>query len=381
MAYESITKVEEAISKYGGGDAVYEQKLKTHFKGLLGYDNYMSRLNKTASAPLKIPIKGNLTPAAIKSLSAGAIGMKQEEMGAIGDMAGRIDQVAGGLASDQAQRERAASRAADNAGLDFKPTNWVESEALNYVKNATPGEDGKYESRDEMIKRLEKQLIGEGGDVNAAGGVTSENIRAMIDKVVPADIEERRAFYQARYNGATKAQAEDIQDSDDYVKGKMSPGQKTVFEALNPTFAKQAQTLGESADILSKAKETTEGEDGKSKPRYSYGELREQYPGLTDVQFKAAVGDTYTKDIKNSIEENLDETNEKGNTLIDVIEQDYTEGIEKGNEVIKGLSAVRESRPFKDMVDQTYIDYEGAMTRTEIEDMILMAVNKRFQKS
>jgi len=104
--------LEDAITKFGGPDEAYKEKLKTHIAGSMGYSNYVNKANEANNKPLSLNLKGDITPQGVKSLVGGAVNMKDQERGTYGKIAGQIDSTAGQLASSQIAREKAAAAAA-----------------------------------------------------------------------------------------------------------------------------------------------------------------------------------------------------------------------------------------------------------------------------
>ena len=93
--YESL---ENSISRYGGADEAYKLKLKNSIRETLGYSNYMSKRNAALGKPIDLSLmKGNITPAGVKSLVGGAMDIKNEQVGAYDTMAGKVDTAAGQL--------------------------------------------------------------------------------------------------------------------------------------------------------------------------------------------------------------------------------------------------------------------------------------------
>lgn len=291
--------IDQAISKYGGSDEAYKQKLKEHIRGAMGYSNEMDRLNQETSAPADIGNIKGLSPAGINARISSRFGQQDQRVAGIQSNANAIDTVAGSLADAQAAREKSASSKADAAGLSFQPTNWVQTEAMDYIKNSMPGTDGKYESRDEMIKRLQGAALGE-------GNIPSEQVKAIVDNLVPKDFEDKRAYYQARYNGYSKAQAEDLQNFDRYANGQMSPAEKKIYDLTNPTWAAKADDMKASKDLIPDITATIKDEKtGEEIPQFTYPQLVEKYPNLTPAQIAEYTKPVYNKYLQDDIKKQL----------------------------------------------------------------------------
>ena len=231
--YEDL---ENNVAKYGGADEAYKLKLKENFRDLLGYSNYMSKLQGAISAPLSLgSMKGNITPQGVKSLVSGAIGMKADDVSAYGGMVNKIDSAADTLATQQISEEK---RKADQLRYDtsfiYAPQDELDQKILAYTQNPY-NKDGSIKSLQQFEAELNeeygKTVDGEQpyGGQNMNEGVMSANVSAtgepitpnpkfsqediknrLVEKL-PADYIGKEDTYSYRFRGFTAERAADEQ--------------------------------------------------------------------------------------------------------------------------------------------------------------------------
>lgn len=266
--------LEKAIAKYGGADEAYKQKLKLHIRNAMGYSNYMNRLGQETGAPADIGDVKGLSPAGINARIGTRFGMQKENVNTLGTIAGAFDTAAGQIAANQVAEGKKA--AADRKNLQFKPTNWAESEIVNYIKNPV-NQDGTPMSVQQLRDKLKGQMIGEGGFED----VTEQMIDQRINEWVPKDFEQNAKQYSYMAMGYTKAQAQDLNNFDRYANGKMSLVEKETYALTNPTWAAKAEQMKAAKGLIPDIGEQVKDEaTGETIPKYSYQELINKYPNI-----------------------------------------------------------------------------------------------------
>jgi len=372
-----MLSIEDAIAKYSGGDDAYALKLKTGMRDAMGYSNYMSKLKQATSSVASIGDTNGLSPAGIKERIGSRFGAQDSSINTLSNITGAIDSTAGSLASAQVAREKAASAAADKNQGTFAPQDWLDKQILEFQINRPKNEDGTQMTPDQFKEQIFGKVMGEGdaADLVLQPGLTPELINSRVDARTPKDYNERSAYYQARQSGATKAEAENLQSFDDYTSGKMKPGQKTVYELLNPPIAKSAQELGNDAVLMAEAKQKDEHGD----PKFTFQQIVDKHPGADPNVIKKTLYGDYKQYAQNNAQDllNSNEIDDKGNPKEGVYTKNVLKGMYNdpkgdttGTTTKFGLDVVHDDPTYKKIKARLISEYFGVLTEPEIQNML-----------
>lgn len=352
-----MSLIEDSIKKYAAGDDAYALKLKQGIRDTMGYQNYMSKIGDETARTASIGNIKGLSPAGINARISTRFGMQDENIRTAESNARAIDTAAGSIAASQVAAAKRAK--ADRENLQFKPTNWVESEIVNYIKSGAKNEDGSVMTRDQLREKLKNQFIGEGSGVNEAGGVTEALIDQRIAEWIPADYEENASRYKYMAMGYTKAQAEDLKQFDRYTNGEMSAEEKQTFELTNPTWAKKAETMKENAGITDDLGVVEDPETGEVHMKMSYDELRNKYPNMPEAELKELVKPTAKVSLVDDIKKNLN---------VSVIPEEVVKGD------VSSYVDFMESEDYKRQEQILKLQYGKMFTPAELEQIIFETV-------
>jgi hypothetical protein len=300
--------IDDAISKYGGADEAYKNKLKEHIRNAMGYSNYVSASQNAANKPLDLSMmKGNITPAGVRSLVGGAMDMRNQAADNAAKLAGAIDTTAGSIASSQI----AAGKAAKNKeglenGVAFRPQDPIEQKILGYMQNPK-NPDGSIKS----LQQFEGELNNEFGQ---AEGITPEEIKAKISQRVPADYIQNQDKYSLMSQGYSEKQADEYSGALRY--DQMSAPEKLIFETKNPEMAKHMQALGESKGLIQDVGIETDQKTGQSYPKYTVEELTKKYPNVPEQTIIQMQKPFEQKSMQDDVNQWYSDKKEAVNTLI-----------------------------------------------------------------
>lgn len=352
-----MSLIEDSIKKYAAGDDAYALKLKQGIRDTMGYQNYMSRLGDETARTAPIGSVKGLSPAGINARISTRFGMQDENIRTLQSNAGAIDTAAGQIAASQISAGKKA--AADRENLQFKPTNWAESEIVNYIKTAPKNEDGSTMTRQQLADKLKAQFIGEGSGVNEAGGVTEALIDQRIAEWVPADYEENASRYKYMAMGYTKAQAEDLKQFDRYTNGEMSEQEKQAFSLTNPGWANKAEMMKASAGITDDLGVVKDPETGEIHMKVSYDELKSKYPNMDETTLKELVKPTAKISMQDDIQKNLN---------VNVIPEEVVKGD------VSSYVDFMESEDYKKQEKILKLQYGKMFTAQELETIIFETI-------
>ena len=355
--YETL---EQNIAKIGGKDEAYKLKLKENIRGALGYSNYKSQLGSAIKKPLDLSLmKGNITPQGVKQLVGGAMDIKNQNMDTYQTMVSKVDQAAEQLAMQQIadEKARAAASAEKNEGL-WEPKDWLDQQLYRFQLDKPKNEDGTDMTIEQFKEQLFGKVMGEGDAAETLfqSGLTEEMINQRIAQRFPADYEKRKTWYQARLAGATKTEAQDMQDYDNYVHNRMTEGQKSTYEFLNETRVNKANELGDHKTVLLEV-------DQKVNGRYlTFRELMDNHPGINENVAKEALQDKMQVRLNEDVEEHMNRIVDKKSML-----EDYRELYMKGADEKIGLDAVADDADFKATKSRLEAIYQGMFSGDEIQ--------------
>jgi hypothetical protein len=321
----------------------------------LGYSNYVSQRNATQKKPIDLSLlKGNITPGGVKQLVGGAMDVKNQEVETYQTMADKTDAAAAGIAADKLAEMKVARAKADieakllKENLQYKPTNWAESEIVNYMKNPY-NQDGTLKTRDQLKEQLLGQMAGEGSDVNTAGGVTPQLIEQRINEWLPKDFEANAKYYQYVSMGYTKAQAKDLQDFDRYSKGQMPAAEKAVYDIANPTWAAKADEIKMSQGLMEDIGMKKDEQTGETVPKYgTFEELRQKYPNVQEATLKEMVKPVEQQSLTDDVRQWYDPRMQSG------VKELLETPVEKGG----GYNGVTGSNNYKELKTKLNFDEE-----------------------
>jgi len=305
--YENL---ENSISRYGGADEAYKLKLKNSIRETLGYSNYMSKRNAALGKPIDLSLmKGNITPAGVKSLVGGAMDIKNEQVGAYDTMAGKVDTAAGQLAADQISKARAAASARQNAmglenGVVFQPKDQLDIDILGYMQNPR-NPDGSVKSLQQFeAEQDEKYGTKKTSELDAhiTRMYQPDYVNSRIQQRIPKDFLGNEDKYFLMAQGYSAKQAEENAGALRF--NKMSPEEQLAWSTAHPAMAKILSATGNDPALIADAGIKVD-ENGKEVPKYSFQELQEKYSGVDPKIIAAAVKPAYTTLIKQDIKQNV----------------------------------------------------------------------------
>lgn len=360
MAYELTNRLEEGLTKYGGEDEAYRQTLKKHLKGVLGFSNYVSRLNEVSGKAIGPNLKGNITPGGVKALVAGEQQMQADEIGDLKRIAGAVEGQADVMATDQQAREKKAAE----ASLAFKPNDWVDEEILKFMQNPVNPDGSK-----KTLQQFKEEILGKQGAVygekwnEESAAQFAPQIEARIASRVPKDFEANSDTYRYRAMGYSKSEAEDMAQYSRYADGSMSPAEKAVYEVVNPTSAERAKSIAANKGLLQDIQVKVDPKTGESTPQFTYDELRKKYPNVEESQLKDLVRPVESQSLQSDIDYLL---NSKGSGK--------KTNLEELQKVLKdpngGYLGVTEQGRYKEMRLKLKNEYGSIFTDQEIDQML-----------
>lgn len=242
--------INDAISKYGGEDEAYRNKLKKGIADAMGYSNYMSKLGKETSSPAPAPeMKGNITPQGVLAGQEAGYSMQNQRINTLQGVTGAIDTAAESIASKLAAKKKSADKYRYDTSFVYQPSNPVEQKILEYAQNPY-NEDGSTKS----LQQFEEELNNSFGKMenDPFEGFSSEDIKNMIVDKLPSDYIGKERQYQYRFQGMSEEQATDemIIDYGNMIvigRGKEVPPEfyPAAYATLTPAEKAAAQGLKE----------------------------------------------------------------------------------------------------------------------------------------
>lgn len=346
--------LENAIKKYSSGDEAYALKLKENIRNAMGYSNYMARLGKETAAPAAmVPFKGDITPQGVLAGQETGYGMQKTRMGSLERIAGAFDTAAGQIASEQI----AASKRASENPFAFEPQDWLDKQIMQFVNSQPKNEDGSDMTIDQFKTQLFGKVMGEGDASNVLfqPGLNEDVINKRIEQRIPKDFQEKSVYYQALSLGRTKAEAKELQDYENYKTGRMDPGVKEVYDALNPSWAIEN-------NVKMQAKERDEV-NGVTKPKYTIDEIVNNNPGITRERAKFIVQGEVQRDVKEDVVSEFKEEYDKSTKIL----------AKGGN-----WSEIADSDDYKKVINNIAPAYADYFTKAEIENLIYKIFNNQL---
>lgn len=211
--------LDEAVAKYGGADEAYKLKLKTKFRDLLGYSNYMSRIGQETAAPADIGSVEGLSPAGVNARISSRFNTQNANVDALASNASAIDTAAGSIADKLAAKNKAADKYRYDSSFIFQPKDSLDQKILDYARNPR-NEDGSIKTAEQFEKELNDEfgagLLGPGAEQGIAGGGATpeyslEDVRNRLTERLPADYVGKEDSYSYRFQGMTEKQAAEEQ--------------------------------------------------------------------------------------------------------------------------------------------------------------------------
>ena len=307
--YETL---EQNIAKFGGEDAAYKQKLTSHFRDLLGYSNYRGKRDKALGKSIDLStMKGDITPAGVKSLVGSAIGMKQDKVDMYEEQAGEVDKAGAMLAAEQIAREkeaaakaRARAAAARNKvglenGVAFTPTSALDMKIMGHMQQpGITGPEGRTKSLQEFEAELNayygdpKNMVTDAKTTEPYRVWTSEEISDRINELIPGDYIGNEDKYYLMSQGYSEKQAVSHQGAWRYASGQMSEPEQQMFKLQNVQMAKALDTQANFAEALKDIHAQEEFKDPetgemRAAPKYTYSQLVERFPDMTTQELTA----------------------------------------------------------------------------------------------
>jgi hypothetical protein len=392
--------LEQNIAKYGGEDEAYKLKLKSSIREALGYSNYQSQALSAMKKPLDLSsMKGNITPAGVKSLVGGAINMQEQEAGTYQNMANKVDTAANQLATDRIAKERAAAAEARNKmglenGITFTPENDLETKILNYMQQPHNNMDQAGIMSPKSMQQFEAEL-------NAEGKYSPEEVKAALMKRLPQDYWQNQDKYMMMSQGFSKKQAEENAGALKYEAGLMSEPEKLIYETQNPEMAKALTTernLGKVIRDVTTTEVVKDEDTGKETtvPKYTYKQLEEMYPDVTPATLKQVTAPVYKKAAVDDIETSLNESSgikkpkewmgmdwiapdtEEINNM-DVLKSVYNKEDTSSETLAKGgITAVKSTAIYNELKNKLEEEYYGILSSTDVENLLYNSIMARI---
>ena len=283
--------INEAVSKYGGEDEAYKNKLKEGIRDAMGYSNFSTELARTRKSNPNINLKGDLNPATILGNIDSAFGRKQSEVSSLQGAMRTVDTAAGSIASSQVATGKAAQEKFGTAnGVAFDPQSQLETQIADYMKNPYNPDGSKkslqqfeaetnaYYSQEDKLQTGPKVVDANGNPVPYRV-YSPEDIKAEIEKRVPRDFIGNEQTYSAMALGYSKKQATDPSTSG-AVRDAMMIETKTV---LDPTTGKNVtETI----------------------PKWTKEEIQNKYPDLSPADVLAIVKPAEKRSMMDDLQKN-----------------------------------------------------------------------------
>lgn len=391
--------LEQNIAKYGGADEAYKLKLKNNIREALGYSNYKSQLMSSVKKPLDLSaMKGNITPAGVKSLVGGAVDMQEQTIGMNESMLNKVDSAASGLAADRIAKERAAASAARNKlglenGIAFMPENDLETKILNYMQQPHNNMDQAGVMSPRSVQQFEAEL-------NAEGKYSPEEVKAALMKRLPQDYWQNQDKYMMMSQGYSSKQAQENAGALKYEVGLMTEPEKLIYEVQNPDMA---ESLGKERDLGKVIRDVTTTETVKdpvtgketTAPKYTYTQLQEMYPSVTPDTLKKLTAPVYKKAAVEDIEASLNEgsgvkkpkewmgmdwiapdTDEINK--MDILKSVYNKEDTSDKFKDGGMESVKETNIYKELKTNLTQEYYGILDPGEIDNLLYQAIMARI---
>ena len=329
MAIESISRLDQAIEKFGGDDDRKRLILKRTMRDYMGFDNFVKRMDRLTSESHDPDLSGNLTPDAVLSISRSTEGRNRQEFNHLRRLASGVDTAGGQLASSSLARSKSGgggrgggagsrSRIEANNELMNNPKDWVDSEINSFIRQPLRNPDGSAKSFQQFREDVLGQLPGE---KDITPNLTEQDIENRLKQRLGDDFEKNQ--YQARYliQGQTKANAKKLGDIDRFVAGAMTPQEEKIFETLSTEKSVKIAKLRRQTPEIEQDIRLTEEllNDGSGQPfllrdgsqlqtvDIPFNELQRQHPDIPPTDLKEIAKPTYEESLKNEVARFYDE--------------------------------------------------------------------------
>jgi len=407
------SQLEQSIAKYGGEDAAYKDKLKREIRESLGYSNYISQRNAALNKPLDLSLmKGNITPAGVKQLVGGAVGMKEQEISTYQEMVDKTNQAAAGIAADRIAKERAAGAAArSKMGLDngvaFMPNDELDTKILQYMQSPL-NVDGSMKTMEQFQNEMNEYFKAQetvsmtspapGGGLQMRAILDSNAIQQRISQRMPADYLQNQDKYMLMARGYSEKQAKENAGVLRYSSGQMTEPEKLIFELQSPTMAKAFQ---ENANLGSLIKDATQAQTVKDPktgqdvtyPTYTFTQLKEKYPEITDEVIKNQIEPLYRKGAVEDIESYFGESGgvkkkelfgmdwlakDEPVRKIDIMKSVYNKEDTSNKFKDGGYDAVTKTAAYKELKNTLTADYGDLYSSEEINRILFNIIMEQM---
>lgn len=345
-------KIEEALSKVDG-DEQYKNTLKKTIRDYLGYSNYVNQMNQMPG--LDEPgmkkvmgggveqsyLRGNIKPGGVRSLVGSGIGLRNQEMGYLKQMA----------KSANSGNKKKSAEAAKNE-YDLMVNSISDSDDFGAVLKTMVqnpiNQDGTFKTPDQMKQELAQYI-------QAEGFHTQDEADKLADQMVNQTIspEQQQNFQTMYYEslGYTENEAENLVKYDRYARGDMSESESQLYETTDPGFAERAEMVKNNPGIQNELNKI-QSNDANA---LTFRELKEKYPNVSVDLVKPVYERAALDDIQQMAQE-------KGLSAITTDEE--------GGQVVQPLNSFLEAQTTQDLKKTLSIVYQGALTPNEIDYLL-----------
>ena len=377
MAFTGTSKIEAAISQYGGGDQKYEDELRKHIREGMGYSNYVSRVNAVSGQDLDLGDIEGMTPAGIKSMVSGKADMQEQEIASLDKILGGVDTAAGEIASAQIARNKAAAaKVAALSGLDnkvaFETKDDLDVRILSYMQNPK-NPDGSVKSLQQFEAetnaiygegmfggQMEQGVLGRGTEPD----FDLDTVKNRIAERLPSDFIGNEDKYHLMARGLSEKDAETNAGALKY--DTMSVPDKVVFESEHPGMAKalEAGTMSSKAmnDIYA-----TRG--GGNKPANSFTDIVTGNKDISETELKRNAYPVYknyaVQEVAEAMERSVDG---------ELLKETFKEAYFKGADGVKDIQGIKDTPEFTTMLNQLKLSYSDIMNAGELETLAIRTI-------
>jgi hypothetical protein len=362
--------IEEAIKKYSGGDDAYALKLKEHIRNAMGYSNYKAKLQGAVDTTIDTGDVSKMDPATIARNRNAKQGIVQDNINSAATVVDKIDSTAGSLAEAQAARERAAAKEKQNAmgfnnGVVFQPKDKLDEMILAYQQNPK-NPDGSVKSLQQFEAETAEFFSKDSGGIDFNDGRASipvtkaldpQEIKNRISERVPKDFIGNEDKYSLMSQGYSEKQAKEFQGALRY--DTMSAPEKLIYQVSNPEMAKKLESGVISKDLIQDIGTTTDPKTGQTVPKYSFEQLKEKYPNVSDSDLKTMIAPVEKK------------------SMVDDISQWYTPDMKSAVEDMvgnEGYAKWMADDKYKELKAKLNLEYGGVFTDRDIDQIIYSVI-------
>lgn len=376
--------IEAAISKYSEGDDAYANKLKLGIREAMGYSNYKAQLGNEISTPAaRVSIKGkNITPQGVIAGQNSAYGIQNANIGALQKVTGAIDSAAGSLAASQASARRSGSgQTTEGFGnaVAFKANDELDSRILgamqdpyNYNEDGTRGDKKSLQQIESELNqyfnaRPDMNMVSFDGQGNMVkrSEITADQIKQRITERVPSDYIGNEGKYMLMSKGYSEKVAKNAADVIDYSTS--SEPEKLVMQTAHPELMQEFQKADALASLSDDATAKKTDPNGNQAPAYTYSELKQRHPDMTESEFKKFALPPYEKDLQESIGSYMNVQGPDGNRIVDTLIA-MPPDTEKKKDYYDTVTA---SPEFNNIVNRLYLISGDAFSKSDIEFRVL----------